>query len=31
VETAYRDFDLAREMAPVPKLFVRMARWAERH
>jgi cyclase len=31
VETAYREFDPAREIAPVPELFVRMARWAERH
>ena len=31
VETAYREFDPAREAAPVPELFVRMARWAQRH
>jgi cyclase len=31
VETAYREFDPSREVVPVPELFARMARWAERH
>jgi cyclase len=31
VETAYREFDPAREPAPVPELFARMARWSARH
>ena len=31
VETAYRGFDPAREPAPIPELFVRMARWSARH
>jgi cyclase len=31
VETAYREFDPAREVAPVPELLVRMAHWAQRH
>jgi cyclase len=31
VETAYRGFDPTREPAPIPELFVRMARWSARH
>ncbi len=31
VESAYREFDPGREPAPVPELFMRMARWADRH
>jgi cyclase len=31
VESAYREFDPARPAAPVPELFMRMARWSERH
>ncbi|HEY2601903.1 MAG TPA: MBL fold metallo-hydrolase [Thermoleophilaceae bacterium] len=31
VESAYREFDPAHEPAIVPELFMRMARWSERH
>jgi glyoxylase-like metal-dependent hydrolase (beta-lactamase superfamily II) len=31
VEAAYREFDPSREVAPVPELFMRMARWSDRH
>lgn len=31
VESAYREFDPQHEAAPVPELFMRMARWAARH
>jgi cyclase len=31
VESLYREFDPERREAPVPELFVRMARWAARH
>jgi glyoxylase-like metal-dependent hydrolase (beta-lactamase superfamily II) len=31
VESAYREFDPGRVPAPVPELFMRMARWADRH
>lgn len=31
VESAYREFDPEREPVPVPELFVRMARWRDRH
>jgi glyoxylase-like metal-dependent hydrolase (beta-lactamase superfamily II) len=31
VEAAYREFDPGREAASVPELFMRMARWKDRH
>ncbi|HEY7629450.1 MAG TPA: MBL fold metallo-hydrolase [Thermoleophilaceae bacterium] len=31
VEAAYREFDPGREPPAVPELFVRMARWSDRH
>jgi glyoxylase-like metal-dependent hydrolase (beta-lactamase superfamily II) len=31
VESAYREFDPSRPVATVPELFMRMARWSDRH